>query len=194
MCYRLFASTMWKLVSYGAGSSPIVSMKDKIQNALNVLVGLPMWSLGRAADLAWFEFGTHRNVRNHKGEEKEVGDYALHVQCPWRITSGDSIVVGRGDIFCTPEESNEPTPADFDWQKRNRFDRIVKQLFKQGSRQFRVQAVEAGKAGTLAIALGEGHTLEIFPHDSESGEHWRFFKPYTEETHLVFSGRGLLTE
>ena len=32
-------------------------MKDKIQNAVNALVGLPMWSLGRAVDLVWFEFG-----------------------------------------------------------------------------------------------------------------------------------------
>ncbi len=166
-------------------------MKDKIQNALNVLVGLPMWSLGRTADLAWFEFGNRRTVKGHKGGEKEVGDYALHVQCPWRIASADSIVIGRGDIFCTPEESNEPTPANFDWQKGNRFDRIVQQLAKHESGQFIVHAVEAGEAGSLAIELENGYTLEIFPHDSESGEHWRFFKPYTEEPHLVFSGKGL---
>jgi len=169
-------------------------MKDKLQNAVKVLVGLPMWSVGRAGDLAWFEFGNRRTVKGHNGEKKEVGDYELHVQCPWRIASADSIVIGRGDIFCTPEETIEPTPADFDWQKGNRFDGIVQQLFNHELRHLIVQAVQAGEAGRLTINLENGCTLEIFPHDSESGEHWRFFKPYTEEPHLVFSGKGLQSD
>jgi hypothetical protein len=135
-------------------------MKNAIQNAVGVLAGMPLWSLGRAADLAWFEFGSRRTVKGLKGKEKEVGDYALHVQCPWRIRLRNSIVVGRGDIFCTPEETNEPTPADFDWQKGNRFDRLVLKLFQNESRQFMVQAVEAGDAGSLAIELEDGYKLE----------------------------------
>jgi hypothetical protein len=166
-------------------------MKNAIQNAVDVIVGLPLWSLGRAADLAWFEFGSRRSVKGWKGEEKEVGDYALHVQCPWRIRLGDSIVVGRGDIFRTPEETNEPTPTDFDWQKGNRFDRVVIELFQNESRQFTVQVVEAGEAGGLSIVLEGEYKLEIFPHDSESDEHWRFFKPYTEEPHFIVSGETL---
>lgn len=171
-----------------------MNMKEDIQNAVRVLVGMPLWSLGRAADLAWFQFGGRRIVRGRQSKEKEVGDYALHVQCPWRIRLGDSILIGRGDIFCTPEESNEPTPADFDWQKRNRFDRIVLELFQNESRQFTVQTVMAGKAGSLAIGLEGGYDLEIFPHDSESDEHWRFFKPSTEDQHLVVSGKTLKRE
>jgi hypothetical protein len=53
-------------------------------------------------------------VTDRKGKEKPVGDYALHVQCAWRITQGDTIITGRGDIFCTPVESEEPLPDDFD--------------------------------------------------------------------------------
>jgi hypothetical protein len=171
------------------------SMKDEIQNVISVLVGMPLWSLGRAADLAWFQFGGPKVVKGWQGKEKkEVGDYALHVQCPWRIRLGHSIVVGRGDIFCTPEEANEPTRSDFDWQKGNRFDRVVQELFKNESRRFIVQTVEAGEAGSLAIGLNDGYKLEIFPHDSESGEHWRFFKPHTEEHHFVVTGKTLRRE
>jgi hypothetical protein len=173
----------------------MVSMDNKIEGIVSVLVGLPLWALGRAADLAWFEFGSRRNVKSlRNGAEKQVGDYALHVQCAWRITLRDEIVTGRGDIFCTPTETTEPTAPDFDWDKGNRFDRIVEQLFQNESRQFRVQSVQAGGAGSLTLTLEHGYKLEIFPHDSESGERWRFFKPYSEEPHLVFSGKGLQTE
>jgi len=67
----------------------------------------------------------------------------------------------------------------------------VLDLFQNESRQFTVQTVEAGDAGSLAIELEGGYTLEIFPNDSESDEHWRFFKPHTEEPHFVVSGKTL---
>src|SRR4051794_18430335 len=105
-------------------------MEKKVQEALNEIVGMPLWALGRAADLAWFEFGSRRTVQGTKGV-KEVGDYALHVVCAWRITHADKIVTGRGDIFCTPSETSEPTPPDFDWQQGNRFDEIAEQLFQK---------------------------------------------------------------
>jgi hypothetical protein len=99
-------------------------------------------------------------------------------------------VIGRGDTFCTPQETNEPLPPDFDWQKGNRFDRIAKELLQNESRQLVVLNVSAGDAGSLTIVLEDGYKLEVFPQDSESGEHWRFFKPGLTEPHLVFSGQG----
>ena len=167
------------------------SFENDIQRTLGALIGMPLWAMGRAVDLAWFEFGSRRTVKGWKGVEKEVGDYALHVQCPWRIILRDKIVIGRGDIFCTPEESDEPTPPDFDWQKGNRFDRIAEEFCQGESQQLLVQAVNTGEVGRLAIVLERGYKLEVFPHDSDNAEHWRFFKPYVEGPHLVFSGKGL---
>jgi hypothetical protein len=103
---------------------------------------------------------------------------------------GDKIVTGRGDIFCAPEEADEPTPTDFNWDNYNRFDKVVKHLVENESRQFTVQSANAGDAGSLTLALSSGFKLDVFPQDSESGEHWRFFEPYSEKQHLVFSGTG----
>jgi hypothetical protein len=103
---------------------------------------------------------------------------------------GDKIVTGRGDIFCAPEEADEPTPTDFNWDNYNRFDKVVKHLLENESRQFTVQSANAGDAGSLTLALSSGFKLDVFPQDSESGEHWRFFEPYSEKQHLVFSGTG----
>jgi hypothetical protein len=87
--------------------------------------------------LAWFEFGDRRTVKSlRNGAEKQVGDYALHVQCAWRITQRDDIVTGRGDIFCAPTETSEPMAPDFDWEKGNRFDRIVEQLSRMSRANF----------------------------------------------------------
>jgi hypothetical protein len=192
------ASVRRELVQMPVHDSYTAAMKEmtveaEIQRRVGALVGLPLWALGRAVDLAWLEFGSRRTV-SRGGKEKQVGDYALHIQCAWRITRGDQIITGRGDIFCTPVESEEPRPDDFDWQKGNRFDRIAEALFEHESRQFIVQSVHVGEAGSLAIVLDDGYKLEVFPHDSESGEHWRFFRPFSDEPHLVFSGKGLQSE
>lgn len=60
-----------------------------IEAALAPLVGLPLWASGRAGDLQWFQFGAKHAVvaqsGSAKGTERTVGDYALHVQCAWRI-------------------------------------------------------------------------------------------------------------
>jgi hypothetical protein len=168
-------------------------MRAQIKKATEVLTGQPLWGLGRAVDLAWFQFGSRRLVKTFRGETKEVGDYALHVQCAWRIRREDKVIVGRGDIFSPPEETDEPLPEDFDWQKGNRFDTVVSSLFEQ-TKDFVVSGVEAGDAGTLTITLDHGLMIEVFPHDSLQGEHWRLFEPSKDKPHFVVSGKGLETE
>ena len=52
-----------------------------------------------------FHFGQIKTVK-----DGTIGEYALHVQCPWRIEGPQGIVTGRSDLW-------EPTEADadFDW-------------------------------------------------------------------------------
>ena len=68
-------------------------MKHDIEQALQPLVAQPLWAIGRAADVAWFQFGERRSVSTHRGVPKEVGRYALHLECPWswRRSWGDVI-------------------------------------------------------------------------------------------------------
>src|SRR5512138_3471413 len=96
-------------------------MKNRIEEALRVLVGLPMWSAGRAGNLEWFEFGARRIVieqhGKHRGEQKEVGEYALHVQCTWRITHQNGIVVGSHDRYYPRGERPFQDSQDFEWDQ-----------------------------------------------------------------------------
>jgi hypothetical protein len=80
-------------------------MKAEIESALAVLVGKPLWSCGRAADMATFAFGERKNAKTRKGDFRHVGEYALHLQCAWRITQGDKVVVGSMDVYYPPDEN-----------------------------------------------------------------------------------------
>lgn len=65
-------------------------MKDEIEQTLNVIIGMPLWGRHRAADLPVFKFGKQipsmtRATKWRSAEVVLVGEYGLHIQCPWRI-------------------------------------------------------------------------------------------------------------
>lgn len=168
-------------------------MREQVKRALEALIGKPLWSSGRAADLEWFQFGQRRTVTS-RGKTKEVGEYALHVQCAWRIRHADEVVVGSSDLYHPPEESDE-RKEDFDWQPlgSNRRDNRIAAIFEDETRQFLVRDVEIGEAGRFTVVLDDDYALDVFPNDSLSDEHWRIFKPSSEEPHFVFTGKGIET-
>ena len=144
--------------------------------------------------MQWFAFGERRTGNTHGGRfgnTKEVGEYALHVQCAWRIVCGDDIIVGSRDLYYPADESAEPSD-DFDWDhERTRRDRRIEALFAN-ARSFVGRRVDVGNAGALRIDLGDGYVLEVFPQDSLAGEHWRLFRPYRDEPHVVVTGAGIV--
>ncbi len=56
--------------------------------ALEPLVGLPLSIARSAADMRVFHFGKVRPAANGKGT---VGEYALHIQCPWRLVGKEGL-------------------------------------------------------------------------------------------------------
>jgi len=143
--------------------------------------------------MACFDFGPRRKVQNRNGKEVEVGDYALHVECTWRIRRGDRIVVGRQDLYYPAEfDETKPIPENFDWEHDpNLHDKLLGSLFENGTREFMVTGVEVGAAGGFNIEIGENLFLEIFPSNSMSDEHWRLFEPRRDKPHFVVTGDGI---
>lgn len=160
-------------------------MSDEIKRATSALVGLPMFRCTRAADLASFEFGEPRVIRDHKQRMQKVGDYALHVQCAWRITHQSRILVGKDDLYYPAEgiDSNR----DFQWDSpgANRQDKLLKELFAQRHQALLVQRLEVGDAASLSLIFGSELRLDIFPDGTAREEHWRLFRPYTDEAHFI---------
>ena len=171
-------------------------VRAEIESATAALIGKPLWTCRRAADMATFQFGGRIKGVDYYGRPSQVGDYALHVQCAWRITRGDEIVVGSGDLYYPAEYQNEHEefPADFDWRKHpNRRDKLLRLLFENDVREFIVQRIEVGIAGNLRIELSGGFVLDVFPDYSLDSEHWRLFAPGKDEPHFVVTGRGIET-
>lgn len=155
---------------------------------------MPLWAAGRAADLAWFHFGQRRMVNDFRGNPKEVGEFALHLQCAWRFVQGDKVIVASRDLYYPAGPTTPEFPEGFKWdvQGANRMDERLKQFFETAD--LFVVHVEAGRAGTFQLFLGSEVVLQVFPDDSFDGEHWRLFRPYLDEPHFVVNGTGILGE
>jgi hypothetical protein len=169
----------------------MISRKD-IEKATAVLVNTALWNCNRAADMATFDFGRRTELAGAKGRMKIVGDYALHVQCAWRIAQENQIIVGSRDLYYPADYSENSTPpSDFDWDHSpNRRDKLMTALFAN-DRQFLVRSVNVGAAGRLDILLSDGFCLEILPDDSLLDEHWRLFEPGGHKPHFVLTGNGI---
>jgi len=166
---------------------------DEILNHLKRLIGLKLSIARRAADLRNFQFGPVRLVDNGT-----VGEFALHIQCPWCIEGPDGIVTGRLDLW-------EPAEVvdDFDWESwdyetgENLQDKRIGTLLGGYDPQTRsfvnttshlvVTDVETDCFGGAAITLSGGFRLVLFPAGTQ-GEDWRLFRPGIDEPHFVVRG------
>ena len=170
-------------------------MKNQIEKVMQQLVGLPLWSMGRAGDLIWFAFGVERReVPTRKGLKKIVSDFSPHVQCPWRIREDGRIIVGHGDLYYPAGddpygEFAENPPGRIG---ANQFDQRALKLMKDYEKSpLIVGAVKADGVGSVSITLNQDHFLDIFPSSSLSTEYWRVFRPSSEEDHFVVTSNGI---
>lgn len=196
--------------------------RARIEEKLQALIGLSLWDCGRAVDLQWFALGgpiqipdpwpAHLEARK-RGEAssppprsaslreamrpgiatRTVGEYALHVQCPWRFTGPDGILTGSGDLYSPAGSEPRTILEGFDWKRPGvtRLDERVAALFSERGGELVVREVRADAVGGLVADLGADHTLEVFPHGTASREFWRLFRPGIDEEHFVVTSHGI---
>ena len=172
-------------------------MKDKIEQILNVLIGLSLRNAGRSADLEWFEFGsTHSELPIDSDGAAPVGEYVLDTECAWHIAGPNGIVVASRDRLYPAGDDPYKDLIGFEWDKPgvNRCDERIKQLFQERKDlPLIVETIEANNIGGLRVNLSTGYVLEIFPDDSLDSEYWRFFEPSKNNKHFVVTAHGIET-
>ena len=161
-------------------------------NAFDVLIGLRLSIVRRAADMLVLHFGT---IRLHPSGEGTVADYALHVQCPWRLDSPKGTVTGRDDLWEYAGPGERPPNWSYD-DGLSLQDKKFGELFVRDestrswvneSDGFGVAAAEQAKRGDVTLSLINGYEILIFPACSSS-EAWRLLAPGSGR-HLVFPSR-----
>lgn len=158
------------------------------------LIGQPVHSIGRAANMLDLHFGEDVIVPDRISKEKHVGTYSLHVQCPWRIINPEKrkVLLGSLDFYAPSTRRLAAEDFDynhFDWdvQGENLFDEKAQEWFA-GLEHVTVVAARMNRFGDARIDLSNGDRIEIFVMATDDGECWRLFLSAKSTTQLVIYG------
>ncbi len=75
-----------------------MSNKD-FNTTLNNLIDKRLQYICRSCDLVDFGFGEVFQRKDYKGKERNCTEYALHVQCAFRISEEKNLLLGQDDLF-----------------------------------------------------------------------------------------------
>jgi hypothetical protein len=168
--------------------------KEAIEEALRPIVGLPVNFWSRVLDMADIGFGRTVTRQTRRGPQ-EKSEYALHIQCDWRVVRDGRVLVGYVD-FHRPPLGFEGSEDDFKPRdaKRNRQDDLIEAVLAHHEGPHIVQTVEGSSTGDLKVWFDDHCLLETFVWsaqiDGDPDEHWRFFETGADR-HFVVVGGGI---
>jgi len=160
---------------------------DDLHKALSCLLGLPLRAVGRVVGLVWLSFGASHEQQMHNGRTRVVGDWALHLSCPWRFVHCDTIVLASGDLYCAPEGDD---PCDLNAGQESRFDRLAVALNDGCTARTRIaSSLRVDRVGGFSLSFQDGCAFDVFPDETRCGpdiEYWRLFRPGNDSPHFVW--------
>jgi hypothetical protein len=166
-----------------------MDIEATVMSKLTSLVGLRLCIARDAAGMKNFQFG---EIRPHPWGKGTVGDFALHVQCPWRLVTTAQVLTGSADYYESVVEGEEVNLDDHQSGNLQRkrlqvlfqtYDAQTRSLINQ-SDSLTVISLHADRFGGLDLELSGGVRLQVFP-DGSRGENWRFFSPGNDEPHFI---------
>ena len=156
---------------------------------------MPLSAAGRTARLFWFQFGEQRPAAASLESERGVGNYALHILCPWRLSSVTGVVAGSSDIS-VPADPDQPD-ADLPGRRGGALvdAHLARWIAAYAERPLVVRQVVVDRCGGFVLTLAEEWALEVFP-DASSAPHdirvqWQLLDPTTERPPFVLLNHGI---
>jgi hypothetical protein len=167
------------------------STSRRIVASVSLLVGLPLVDTGLIGSMQTFGFGLGRDLPDRDGKLRHVPDFALHIQCAWRLVEREAAVVADRDLFYPADVTSE-LPDHFEWQEQlSRRTALLERFFQERSNSIVVRAIRARSDGALKIKFNDYLELQIFPNSTYPGtEHWRIFRPRSRHEHFVYCSEG----
>ncbi len=162
----------------------------EIKKVLSSLIDSPVCIIGRASDLLWIHFGKLEMdaEAGKRGLEiaSTIGDWALHIQCPWRFVKNKKIILSWRDFNLTPDTE---IMDGWDSGGTSRFDSMAEKvnsfLLKN---DVIVKKIVLDEVGGFKMMMTDDLSLEVFPDLSfvnEQTEIWRIFQPKLRTEHFV---------
>ncbi|MCW3105546.1 MAG: Uncharacterized protein JWQ09_52 [Segetibacter sp.] len=148
-------------------------MTDKINKILSDLIGLPLTRTTRAANIECLKFGSvYRTDKD--GGKNNIGEFALHLTCPWRLTNETHIIVGSDDLYQQADETAE-YDEDYNYHEFNANLRDVKLDKLINENKLSIVSANADKYGGLEICFDNNIKLTVFPDltSKADNEYWR---------------------
>ncbi|MFO0330374.1 MAG: hypothetical protein ACK514_03420 [Bacteroidota bacterium] len=165
-------------------------MKEKIKATLEKIIGLRLTHTTRAANMECLKFGQHFITDKVDGQ-LNIGEFALHLQCPWRIVNGQKILIGSCDVYEQADQNAKYDP-NFEWDKAdvNLRDKKIKELIEKEI--LTLEKVETDDLGGFELVFNNNFSLSTFPSISLEFEYWRLLdNRSTPNKHFVVGGDGI---
>ena len=129
------------------------------------------------------QFGNPHEVSASDGGTKMVHDWTIQIQCPWRISQHNQIVIAYRDFYYSDVAKNSQAVMN-----KSRYDSVLGSLCAEfEAAPPRVSSVDSDKTGAFSLYLSDSYRLEAIPaENTESGKHWRIFEPGFQGRSFVF--------
>ena len=137
-----------------------------IKDVERLLPNQRITAIGKAADMMWLAMGNDYEWYDElKKMYKKRSEYALHLQCPWRITRNSDIIVASFDFYV-------------EYDDKTLFDLKIPELNKYfAENEVIVTGVETDVFGDLRVITNTDIILEVFANSSYKREFWRLLTP-----------------
>ncbi|MCL2456991.1 MAG: hypothetical protein FWD19_05535 [Defluviitaleaceae bacterium] len=144
--------------------------------------------LGRAADMLWLSIGEPIMIDWYKGGKREVSEYAIHFQCPWRFVKNGEILLAAHDIY---NPFNENAGKDWEWDIFGR-EKEESSIFDVRSQELsellplKIKSVNSTDTSDLHIDFENGICFDTFMAHSRKSEFFRFLDNTSDEQIVIF--------
>ena len=153
-------------------------MKQAIEQRLRCLLDRPVWGIDHMAGLLSLQIGDHQLLFKDGGVSKELGTFALNIECSWSWIKGADVVA---DQDSSADHLNSLVPV------------ICRSIRAHDNGSF-----EIGFDNDTRLLV----SVEINPElsDAKSAvylrprprQYWRFFEPAEDTPHFVVGSMGIV--
>jgi hypothetical protein len=161
---------------------------------LNQLIGSPLKISRHAENMLILGFGEVVRGIGRRGHRISYGDFALHIQSPWRVLQNNKLIVSSADRWNPVNEIddwdewyNNPHPSieNIAWKQLLGSTDKSTSSYEALHNELVVDKIALEPIGDLRVFIRGGYVLEIFACGNNN-EYWRLFEPKKDTEHLVF--------